>query len=297
MKNKLYLKIGLVGLVGGLVGAGAYDGVATGIQHVQSQIAMKAPASSNKVGGTSVSKEKAQETQSETAYKSMKNSVVSILNQQEVTSMTQEQAELAQIFGEDAVLGDDTKPQLRTVSEGSGVIYKKSGGAAYLVTNNHVVKGAKKLKVVMSNGQKVTAKLVGHDTQSDLAVLKIGSAGVKQVASFANSNQVEAGEDVLAIGSPLGSDYANTVTKGVISSPKREVAESSHGHKMSVIQTDAAINSGNSGGPLINMQGQIVGINSMKLSSGQDGQSVEGMGFSIPSNKVVSVINKLTNNK
>lgn len=189
---------------------------------------------------------------------------------------------------------------LEAASEGSGVIYKKNGNTAYVVTNNHVVSGSSKLEVILSSGKKINAKIVGTDATTDLAVLKINAANVSTVASFGNSNQIEAGQSVLAIGSPLGSDYATSVTEGIISAKKRTVQvqdnSGSTTGNASVIQTDAAINPGNSGGPLINLAGQVIGINSMKLSSDEEGTSVEGMGFSIPSNEVVSVINQLVKN-
>lgn len=192
--------------------------------------------------------------------------------------------------------GSQNSGKLQTASEGSGVIYKKSGNSAYIVTNNHVVKGSNALQVILSNGRKVDASLVGSDSATDLAVLKINSANVKTVAEFGNSNSIAAGQDVLAIGSPMGSEYANTVTKGIISAKSRTLKSGTDGTLTSVIQTDAAINSGNSGGPLINMAGQVIGINSMKLAGSSDGSSVEGMGFAIPSNEVVKIINQLIKN-
>ena len=164
------------------------------------------------------------------------------------------------------------------------------------MTNNHVVSGSNALKVIMSNGKEVSAKIVGTDSTTDLAVLRISAANVKTVASFGNSNDIAAGQDVLAIGSPMGSEYANTVTKGIISAKNRTIRAKSGAAATSVIQTDAAINSGNSGGPLINMAGQVIGINSMKLASDTNGSNVEGMGFSIPSNEVVRIINQLVKN-
>lgn len=165
-----------------------------------------------------------------------------------------------------------------------------------MVTNNHVVSGSSAVQVILSSGKTVDAQIVGTDEATDLAVLKINAADVTTVAKFGNSNDIKAGQDVLAIGSPMGSEYANTVTKGIISATKRTIKASDSSVATNVIQTDAAINSGNSGGPLINMAGQVIGINSMKLASSTDGTSVEGMGFSIPSNEVVQVINQLVKN-
>ncbi len=181
------------------------------------------------------------------------------------------------------------------------MIYKKAGNSAYIVTNNHVVSGSNALEVILSNGKKIDAKLVGKDAVTDLAVLKVNSADVSKVATFGNSDNIKVGETALAIGSPLGSQYATSLTEGIISAKKRTVATTDETTNQqtgnaTVIQTDAAINPGNSGGPLINLAGQVVGINSMKLASSGTGTSVEGMGFAIPSNEVVSVINQLIKN-
>ena len=189
-------------------------------------------------------------------------------------------------------------------SEGSGVVYKKADGYAYIVTNNHVVSGSDKLEVILSDGTKLTATKVGTDSVTDLAVLKIKADKVKSVASFGDSNAISAGQTVLAIGSPLGTQYATSVTSGIVSAKSRTVDTTDDNGQTTgqatVIQTDAAINSGNSGGPLINLSGQIIGINSMKLSgsssSSSEGASIEGMGFAIPSNEVVSIINQLVAN-
>ena len=182
-------------------------------------------------------------------------------------------------------------------SEGSGVIYKKTDGSAFIVTNNHVITGAAKIQVMLHSGKKVTATLVGKDAMTDLAVLKIDGTDVTTTAQFGDSSKITVGENVLAIGSPLGSEYASSVTQGIISAKKRLVeATSENGQNYggsTVIQTDAAINPGNSGGPLINFAGQVIGINSMKLSTSSSGTSVEGMGFAIPSDQVVDIVNKL----
>ncbi len=167
---------------------------------------------------------------------------------------------------------------LETASEGSGVIYKKSGNVAYVVTNNHVVSGSSEIQVILSNGKTVDAQIVGTDETTDLAVLKINAANVTTVATFGNSNDIAAGQDVIAIGSPMGSEYANTVTKGIISATKRTVKASDSSVATTVIQTDAAINPVTRG-PLVNMAGQVIGINSMKLASSTDGTSVEGWAF------------------
>ena len=180
-------------------------------------------------------------------------------------------------------------------SEGSGVIYKKEGKSAYLVTNTHVINGAKKVDVRLTDGTKVPGEIVGSDTYSDIAVVKISSEKVSTVAEFGDSSQLAVGETAIAIGSPLGSEYANTVTQGIVSSLNRHVslkAEDGQAISTNAIQTDTAINPGNSGGPLINIQGQVIGITSSKIAS-NGGTSVEGLGFAIPANDVINIIKQL----
>ena len=180
-------------------------------------------------------------------------------------------------------------------SEGSGVIYKKEGDTAYIVTNTHVINGAKKVDIRLADGTKVPGDIVGSDTYSDIAVVKIAADKVTTVAEFGDSNQLTVGETAIAIGSPLGSEYANTVTQGIISSLNRHVSlKSEDGQAISTnaIQTDTAINPGNSGGPLINIQGEVIGITSSKIAS-NGGTSVEGLGFAIPANDVKNIIKQL----
>ena len=193
---------------------------------------------------------------------------------------------------------DDTDTDSNTEqinSEGSGVIYKKDGDDAYLVTNTHVISGAKKVDIRLADGTKVPGEIVGSDTYSDIAVVKISSEKVSTVAEFGDSSQLAVGETAIAIGSPLGSEYANTVTQGIVSSLNRHVSlKSEDGQAISTnaIQTDTAINPGNSGGPLINIQGQVIGITSSKIAS-NGGTSVEGLGLAIPANDVKNIIKQL----
>lgn len=290
-QRRFWGKVILVGVLAGLLGGGAALWSNSAISTYRNYATTKVPAGSSKSGGTSVSKNKASLTNETTkAYNATKNAVVSVINKQATSSSDS-------LYGN--VTGGSTSSSsgsLETASEGSGVIYKKSGNVAYVVTNNHVVSGSSEIQVILSNGKTVDAQIVGTDETTDLAVLKINAANVTTVATFGNSNDIAAGQDVIAIGSPMGSEYANTVTKGIISATKRTVKASDSSVATTVIQTDAAINSGNSGGPLVNMAGQVIGINSMKLASSTDGTSVEGMGFSIPSNEVVRVINQLIKN-
>lgn len=200
------------------------------------------------------------------------------------------------LLGSDETDTDTNAEQV--YSEGSGVIYKKEGDTAYLVTNTHVINGAKKVDIRLADGTKVPGEIVGSDTYSDIAVVKIAADKVTTVAEFGDSDQLTVGETAIAIGSPLGSEYANTVTQGIVSSLNRNVSlKSEDGQAISTkaIQTDTAINPGNSGGPLINIQGQVIGITSSKIAT-NGGTSVEGLGFAIPSNDAINIINQLEKN-
>ncbi|MBC6389078.1 PDZ domain-containing protein [Lactobacillus kunkeei] len=286
--DRFVLKTGLIALVAGLLGGGIAYGGASLLQSTGVDVAV--PTGSNAGGTASTSNLKVNvQSQSEKAYQAVKNSVVSVINLKSTSSDS---------F--DSMLGKSSS-KLEANSEGSGVIYKKSGNAAYIVTNNHVVSGASAIQVLLSNGKQLEAKVVGTDSVTDLAVLKINGSMIKSVASFGNSDNIKVGETSLAIGSPLGSAYASSLTQGIISAKKREVPLTGSngqatGNTATVIQTDTAINPGNSGGPLINLAGQVIGINSMKLASDSEGTSVEGIGFAIPSNEVVNIINQLVKN-
>ncbi len=177
---------------------------------------------------------------------------------------------------------------------GSGVIYKKEAGKAFVVTNHHVVEGATKLEVSMADGTKIPATLLGSDIWTDLAVLEIDASKVKKVAEFGNSDALKLGEPVIAIGNPLGPTFSGSVTQGIISGLNRTIPMDINQDGVSdwqseVLQTDAAINPGNSGGALINVAGQVIGINSMKIAQ----QAVEGIGLSIPINSAKPIINDL----
>ncbi|MGE6630017.1 S1C family serine protease [Bacillus sp. NPDC077027] len=187
--------------------------------------------------------------------------------------------------------GDSTEAEAGT---GSGVIFKKDGNKAYIITNNHVVEGANNLKVSLYDGKSKEAKLVGSDVMTDLAVLEINADGIDKVASFGDSSKLRAGDKVIAIGNPLGAQFSGTVTEGIISGVDRtvEATTSSGNVEMNVLQTDAAINPGNSGGPLINTNGQVIGINSLKISE----SGVESLGFAIPSNDVKPIVDELLKN-
>lgn len=256
----------LAGALAGVIGGGAVlagQEIYQNYQVTHSPVRTKATATK-----TMTSKDTATN-----AYNKVANSVVSVLNFKKSGNTYNES------------------------TEGSGFVYKKAEGSAFIVTNNHVIDGADKLQVITNDNNTVTAELVGKDALTDLAVLKITDSSTISTAAFGDSAQISVGQQVLAIGSPLGSQYASSVTEGIISATKRLVqADDDSGQNYggsTVIQTDAAINPGNSGGPLINLAGQVVGINSMKLSSSSNGTAVEGIGFAIPSDQVVDIVNKL----
>ncbi|QED49919.1 S1C family serine protease [Cytobacillus dafuensis] len=177
---------------------------------------------------------------------------------------------------------------------GSGVIYKKAGNKAYVVTNHHVIENANKIEVTFADGTKVPAALRGSDIWTDLAVLEIDEKSVKKIAEFGNSDALKPGEPVIAIGNPLGQTFSGSVTQGIISGVERTIPVDINEDGVAdwnadVLQTDAAINPGNSGGALVNIKGQVIGINSMKIAQ----QAVEGIGLAIPINSAQPIINDL----
>ena len=234
-------------------------------------------------------------TVTQTSYKN-ENSTTQAVNKIKdavVSVITYSANKQSSVFGTEESNSDTDNQQI--ASEGSGVIYKKNENDAYIVTNTHVINGASKVDIRLADGTKVPGEIIGSDTFSDIAVVKISSEKVTTVAEFGDSSQLNVGETAIAIGSPLGSEYANTVTQGIISSLNRNVSlKSEDGQAISTkaIQTDTAINPGNSGGPLINIQGQVIGITSSKIAS-NGGTSVEGLGFAIPSNDAQNIIKQL----
>lgn len=228
------------------------------------------------------------ETSTTLAVNKVQNAVVSVINYAE----TDQSNSIFNLSPNDN--GEDT-----AAGEGSGVIYKKDGKYAYLVTNTHVISGSSRLDIQFADGSKVEGEVVGSDVYSDISVVRIPADKVQEVAIFGDSSQLSIGETAIAIGSPLGTDYANSVTQGIISSLERTVtSRSEDGQTISTkaLQTDAAINPGNSGGPLINIDGQVIGITSSKIASSISGVSVEGMGFAIPSNEVIAIVEQLEQN-
>ena len=269
-KSLLLFIVLVVGFIGGSLG-----NLATAF--LNNKMANISPSSSK----TTVSTSYKNTTDTTKAVKKVQNAVVSVIT---YTGSNQE-----------GVINNESTSDPQVASEGSGVIYKKEGKYAYLVTNTHVLNGAKNPDILLADGSKVPGEVVGSDVYSDISVVRISSEKVKDVAEFGDSNSLTVGETAIAIGSPLGTEYANSVTQGIISSLGRNVTlQSEDGQNISTtaLQTDAAINPGNSGGPLINIQGQVIGITSSKIS--HNGQTaVEGMGFAIPSNDVVNIIKQL----
>lgn len=276
------------GFIGGLVGGAIAVAGGVGI------MAITNPANQATTPATQPSQSQVETTNTSTGTKGgteitkvvaeVKNAVVSVINKQ-ATSRNN-------LYGT-----QQTGGELATASEGSGVIYKNENGYAYIVTNYHVIAKSQELEVLLADGTREKAELVGSDQWTDLAVIRIANTNVSTVAEFANSDDVQVGQTAIAIGSPLGSEFATSVTQGIVSATNRSVATDVDGDGqedwvVTAIQTDAAINPGNSGGALINSAGQVIGINSMKISK----SSVEGMGFAIPSNEVVSIIKQLEEN-
>lgn len=276
------------GFIGGLLGGAVAVAGGVGIMAVTN------PANQATTPATQPSQTQVETTKTSTATKGgteitkvvaeVKNAVVSVINKQSTSRNS--------LSGTQQSSGE-----LATASEGSGVIYKNADGYAYIVTNYHVIANSQELEVLLADGTRSKAEIVGSDQWTDLAVIRIANTNVTTVAEFANSDDVQVGHTAIAIGSPLGSEFATSVTQGIVSATNRSVATDVDGDGqedwvVTAIQTDAAINPGNSGGALINSAGQVIGINSMKISK----SSVEGMGFAIPSNEVVSIIKQLEEN-
>ena len=280
---KKYLKYAILflfGFFGGLAGS-----LVVSLFQTNSSQVTGTNSSSEKVTVSNVNYDN--ETSVTEAVSTVQDAVVSVIGYE------QSSGSVDSLFG-----SQNSSDELTVSSEGSGVIYKKEGDYAYLVTNTHVIAGAQQIDIQLSSGEKVEGELVGSDTYSDIAVIKIDASKVTTVAEFADSDTIKVGEIAIAIGSPLGTVYANSVTQGIISSLSRTVTTQSEDGQIistNAIQTDTAINPGNSGGPLINIQGQVIGITSSKITfvDASSNVSVEGMGFAIPSNDAIAIINQL----
>ena len=283
MKNRKIIKLVVGSLTGGAL---ILSGLA--LQNVVTPTASQNQTNTVQAQGTASEFE-------ETIMKAVekaKDSVVSIQNYQKESQ--QNNLYGYGTGGENQVDLEDPSASQKLAGEGSGVIYKIDGDTAYLVTNNHVVENADSLKVKLADGTTEDGELVGRDAVSDLAVVKISSKNVKSAIKFADSDATKVGSIAIAIGSPLGSKFSNSVTQGIISGQSRIVPmdlnkDGQADIETTLIQTSAAINPGNSGGALLNKDGDLVGINSSKFSN----VDVEGMGFAIPSKEVQRVIAQL----
>ena len=191
----------------------------------------------------------------------------------------------------DAVVVVETYKNNTLYSTGTGFIYKEDNENGYLITNHHVIENGNKFVITLSEGEETEAKLLGSDEYSDIAVLKIPKETVKKVAKLGESANMEIGDTVFTVGSPMGKEYMGTVTKGILSGKNRtvKITTTNSSLMLEVLQTDAAINPGNSGGPLVNINGEVIGVNSMKLVEDR----IEGMGFAIPMEIVTTLIDKL----
>lgn len=180
---------------------------------------------------------------------------------------------------------------------GTGFVYKKDSGKAYILTNYHVVANNSYLKVVLSNDKSLDAAFVGGDEYLDIAVISVSASSVKQVAKIGSSTKAILGDTVFTVGSPVGDEYRGTVTRGILSGKDRLVTVSVSGgsddYVMRLLQTDAAMNPGNSGGPLCNASGEVIGMNSLKLVKNE----VEGMGFAIPVEDIMSHVKTFEKDK
>lgn len=180
----------------------------------------------------------------------------------------------------------------KLAGSGTGFVYKKDDSKGYVITNYHVINGSTTLKVVNANNDSVEAKVLGGDEYEDIAVLSIDADAVLGVAEIGSSEEASIGDTLFTVGTPVGSEYMGTVTKGILSGKDRTVTvdlDNNNSYIMQVLQTDAAINPGNSGGPLCNINGEVIGVNSLKLV--QD--TIEGMGFAIPIELVMTSVDRL----
>ncbi|MEG0408194.1 MAG: trypsin-like peptidase domain-containing protein, partial [Bacilli bacterium] len=195
----------------------------------------------------------------------------------------------------DAVVYIETSDAKGVSGSGTGFFYKKNDKKAYIITNNHVVEGSAKVTVTVVSGKSYDAKILGTDMYADIAVLEVDQEACTIVAEIGENANTDIGDTIFAVGSPLGIEYMNSVTKGIISGKDRtvEVSLTNGEFLMEVIQTDAAINPGNSGGPLCNVEGKVIGVNSLKLVE----EKIEGMGFAIPIEYVMTIVNALETGK
>ena len=196
----------------------------------------------------------------------------------------------------DSVVVVQTYRNQQQISSGTGFVYKSADKKAYILTNNHVINNGDEVYVVFTNNNQVKTTIVGSDEYADIAVLEVSSSDIISVSEIGKSEETKIGDTVFAVGAPLDNTYSWTVTRGILSGKDRMIAVSlsnsnSNDWIMKVIQTDAAINSGNSGGPLANSNGEVIGITSLKLVS----SGVEGMGFAIPIEDAIEYAEQIIN--
>ena len=182
---------------------------------------------------------------------------------------------------------ESVKSNIKTGS-GSGFIYKEDDKYGYVLTNHHVISGASKVEITNINGDTYEAEVLGSDEYSDIAVLRVDKKLVLKVAALGSNENTKLGDTVFTVGSPLGKTYMGSVTKGIISGKNRKITTSKK-YVTEVLQVDAALNPGNSGGPLVNINGEVIGINSIKLAQ----EEIEGMGFAIPIENVKAILEQL----
>ena len=198
----------------------------------------------------------------------------------------------------DATVVVQTYQQDQLMGSGSGFVYKVDNKYGYILTNEHVVSDSKEIKVLFTSSEEVEATYLGGDQYLDLAVLRVNKKYVKQIASIGSSEKINLGDTVFTVGSPMGADYAGSVTSGILSGKDRMIAVNvqtarSTDWMMRVLQFDASINPGNSGGPLLNVNGEVIGICSLKLVDDQ----IEGMGFAIPIEYAMNHVESLEKGK
>lgn len=221
--------------------------------------------------------------------KSIIETIEKTVSQINITESDTIQAGISKIYN--AVVVVESYSNGRLASSGTGFIYKKDDKKAYIITNHHVVSSANSVKIVNMNNERVDATVLGSDEYEDVAVLSIDSTYAMAVAEIGKSDDMKLGDTVFTVGTPVGSEYMGTVTKGILSGKDRQVTVTLNNgsYIMNVMQTDAAINPGNSGGPLCNINGEVIGVNSLKLVE----DTIEGMGFALPIELVMTSVDRL----
>lgn len=266
------ITLGAVGMTGNL----------SGVPRDDAQEVVSTQSQSNQQGGITLLATGGEELSVNQIAKKIGPSCVGIINKAKL----QPQKYFDPFSGRYYYYNNPYEGELIEQGSGSGIIISEDG---YIVTNQHVIEDANEITVILNSGEECVATLIGADSKTDLAVLKINKKGL-QAAPLGDSNHVEVGDLAVAIGNPLGQELAGTVTAGVISAVNRKMTVD--GRTYNLIQTDAAINPGNSGGALVNKYGQVIGINSIKMSQ----EGVEGIGFAIAMSEAKPIIDDLMSN-